>query len=88
MSKFHTTLCSRLKLQTYPPFTIILVSFPPGKETFYLKIVNRKGHHEAGSFVYVALGVAESHENAENRFWFGQAVFQGLWYESRLQAGS
>lgn len=88
MSKFHTTLCSRPKLETYPPSTIILLSFPPGKETFHSKIVSRKGYHEEGSFVYVALGVAASDKNVENRFWFGQALFQGLWYESWLQVSS
>lgn len=41
-----------------------------------------------GSFVNVAVGVAVSDENAENRFWFGQAVFQVLGYEPWLQVAS
>lgn len=37
---------------------------------------------EVSSFVFVAPRVGVSDENVENRFWFGQDVFQGLWNES------
>lgn len=49
--------------------------FPQERKPSTQKIVSRKGYHEVGSFIYVALGAAVRDKNAENRFCFGQAVF-------------